>query len=384
MRSSLLCLTLLAVAAVVANGEDTLPSAQPCRAASCSIPECQCSSTSNSLGLAPKDTPQFVTLTFDDAVTINNIETYKKLIYDRKNANGCPIGTTFFVSHEYTNYQLVNDLYNHGFEIALHSITHRSNQTYWARASYEDIAKEIGEQKEQLSYFSNIPISEIKGVRAPFLQTSGNPFYQVIKDYDLLYDSSRPTVTYRNPGLWPYTLDYASTQDCPIGPCPTASIPGVWVTPLISWADLEGFPCSFVDACVFTPNHDDEDAWYEFILENFERQYDGTRAPFGFYIHEWYLSIHPAVLRALNRFIDTITKLDDVFMVNEKEVIEWTKNPVNVEEYRTKNCKTISPSPCSSPHVCTLTAEHNGVEYWMSVCTACPLVYPWLGNSLGK
>ena len=30
---------------------------------------------------------------------------------------------TFFVSHEYNNYTLVNDLYKTGNEIAIHSIT---------------------------------------------------------------------------------------------------------------------------------------------------------------------------------------------------------------------------------------------------------------------
>lgn len=107
--------------------------------------------------------PQFITLAFDDAVTISNIETYRQLLYDRRNPNGCTIGTTFFVSHEYTNYQFVNELYNRGFEIALHSISHRADQTYWSRASYEDIVREIGEQKEQMAHFGNIPTSEIKG-----------------------------------------------------------------------------------------------------------------------------------------------------------------------------------------------------------------------------
>lgn len=106
---------------------------------------------------------QFVTLTFDDAVTISNIGTFRQLLYDRTNSNGCKIGTTFFVSHEYTNYQIVNELYNRGYEIALHSISHKPDQTYWAQASYEGIVKEIGEQKEQMAYLGNIPASEIKG-----------------------------------------------------------------------------------------------------------------------------------------------------------------------------------------------------------------------------
>ena len=61
-------------------------------------------------------------------------------------------------------------------------------------------------------------------------------------------------------GLYPYTLDYASKQDCPIAPCPECSHPGVWVQPML---DLEdewygsnpncptcGNICSMLDGCV--------------------------------------------------------------------------------------------------------------------------------------
>lgn len=40
-----------------------------------------------------------------------------------KNPNGCPIHATFYVSHEYNNYQYVQKLWNAGHEIAAHSIT---------------------------------------------------------------------------------------------------------------------------------------------------------------------------------------------------------------------------------------------------------------------
>ena len=41
----------------------------------------------------------------------------------RKNPNGCPIHATFYISHEYNNYQYVQKLWNGGHEIAAHSIT---------------------------------------------------------------------------------------------------------------------------------------------------------------------------------------------------------------------------------------------------------------------
>ena len=43
---------------------------------------------------------------------------------NRTNPNGCPIKATFYVSHEWTDYTMVHDLYRAGHEIASHTITH--------------------------------------------------------------------------------------------------------------------------------------------------------------------------------------------------------------------------------------------------------------------
>ncbi|XP_013186778.1 chitin deacetylase 8-like [Amyelois transitella] len=357
--------------------------AEPCDEEACKLPDCRCSSTSIPGGLAARDTPQFVLLTFDDAVNIINIETYRDVIYNRRNSNSCPAGVTFYVNHEYTDYQLVNELYNHGFEIALHSVSHMTNQTYWQEASYDDMVQELGEQVVQMSHFANIPTDSIKGVRLPFLQMTGNASFQVMADYNLEYDCSWPTVSQINPGLWPYTLDYASTQDCIIPPCPTASVPGVWVLPMVTWRDLNNNPCSMVDSCLAVPSTEEE--WFQLILSNFERHYFGNRAPFGFYIHEWYIreNVNPHVGRALKRFLDLINNLYDVFMVNSQEVIDWVKNPVPVNEYAQQPCRTYVPTMCA-PATCPVAAEHNLNVYWMSICNVCPRVYPWLGNPLGQ
>lgn len=88
---------------------------------------------------------------------------YRDLLYNRINSNGCPAGTTFYVNHEYTNYQLVNELYNQGYEIALHSISHQTPQTYWAEGTYDDMVKEFGDQIDQMSRFANIPKEALSG-----------------------------------------------------------------------------------------------------------------------------------------------------------------------------------------------------------------------------
>jgi hypothetical protein len=49
-----------------------------------------------------------ITLTFDDAVNVGNHDIFEELFNrGRKNPNGCSIKGTFFVSHRYANYSMV-------------------------------------------------------------------------------------------------------------------------------------------------------------------------------------------------------------------------------------------------------------------------------------
>lgn len=66
---------------------------------------------------------QIVMLTFDDATTGQTYGKFSEALFNRKNPDGCPITATHFLSHEYTDYTLVHDLWLKGHEIALHSVT---------------------------------------------------------------------------------------------------------------------------------------------------------------------------------------------------------------------------------------------------------------------
>ena len=75
-------------------------------------------------GFAPENIPQLVLLTFDDAVNDLNKGLYRDLFeVDRKNPNGCPKASTMYVSHEWTDYSQVQNLYSDGHEIASHSVS---------------------------------------------------------------------------------------------------------------------------------------------------------------------------------------------------------------------------------------------------------------------
>lgn len=68
--------------------------------------------------------PQLVLLTFDDSVNDLNKQLYTDLFQKgRVNPNGCPLSATFYVSHEWTDYSQVQNLYSEGHEIASHTIS---------------------------------------------------------------------------------------------------------------------------------------------------------------------------------------------------------------------------------------------------------------------
>lgn len=105
---------------------------------------------------------------------------------------------------------------------------------------------------------------KILGHRAPFLQMGGDSLFQMLAENNFEYDCSWPTRHYgyldAEAGLFPYTMDYASIQDCPIEPCPTCSYPGLWVQPMIDLEDEwigsnpiypdNGNLCAMLDGCV--------------------------------------------------------------------------------------------------------------------------------------
>lgn len=75
-------------------------------------------------GIPVVQTPQIVLLTFDDAVNDLNNPLYSDLFENgRKNPNGCPISATFYVSHEWTDYSQVQNLYADGHEMASHTVS---------------------------------------------------------------------------------------------------------------------------------------------------------------------------------------------------------------------------------------------------------------------
>lgn len=85
--------------------------AKPCNPNDCRLPDCRCSGTDIPGNIPVNETPQFVTITFDDAVTFLNNEYYQQAFPNRLNPDSCPVAATYYISHEYTDYSLVRQIW---------------------------------------------------------------------------------------------------------------------------------------------------------------------------------------------------------------------------------------------------------------------------------
>jgi len=345
------------------NGHSTPTTTCP---SSCQLPSCSCG-LSTPGGLTPKHTPQFVLLTFDDAVNGLNSDFFSRLFFNRTNPDGCPSLATFYVSHEWTDYGQVQDLYSLGHEIASHTITHSHppfDQEKWAR--------EVVGQARLLTELGNVNPEDIKGMRAPFLQTGGDDMFSVLREFDFLYDSSLPSDN-TNPRLWPYTLGNPMPHSCHLPPCPTGKHPEVWEIPMTVQQDDLGNSCPMLDGCRY---EEDSESIQRMLTRNFLNHYTDNRAPFPLFYHAAWFKARPHREDALVEFLNTIQELPDVYLVTSQQLLQWV----------------MSPTPLPGPHpaiTCTARARRTPkcgaskqyCEYGSRgffTCNQCPPQYPWL------
>jgi len=362
-----------------------------CLNSNCTLPECHCADVNNNNhpnNLQGK--PQIVLLTFDDAITEQHYDDFTSQIIKRTNPNGCPIGATFFLTHKYSDYRITHKLWNARQEIALHSITHTTGTDHWKTMNQSMWEYEMVDLRTLISHFANIPEGDIYGMRAPYLQINGDETFRMIENNGVEYDCSMPTYDYSEEGLFPYTLDYRSEQDCQIKPCPKECHKGVWVVPMNDWEDLQGKPCAMFDAC---PNRPEDKAhMLEMMHKNFDKHYTTNRAPFAMFTHIAMLQGFPFIWEAYNEFLDYLQELPDVYMVSVHQAVEWMKDPVLADvakdfaPWKTQcdplpyDCKKETEAACKLVH----PGEWSNETMYLKVCGDCPAKYPWLLNPLGE
>ncbi|XP_060653599.1 uncharacterized protein LOC132789495 isoform X9 [Drosophila nasuta] len=349
--------------------------AAKCRKDVCLLPDCYCGGKDIPGELPVESIPQIVLLTFDDSVNDLNKQLYTDLFEKgRVNPNGCPITATFYVSHEWTDYSQVQNLYADGHEMASHTVSHSFGEQF----SQKKWTREIAGQREILAAYGGVKLSDVRGMRAPFLSVGGNKMYKMLYDSNFTYDSSMPVYENRPPS-WPYTLDYKIFHDCMIPPCPTRSYPGVWQVPMVMWQDLNGGRCSMGDAC---SNPSDAEGVTKMIMKNFERHYTTNRAPFGLFYHAaWFTQPHHK--EGFIKFLDNINAMQDVWIITNWQALQWVRDPTptsRINSFQPFQCDySDRPKRCNNPKVCNLWHK-SGVRY-MKTCQPCPDIYPWTGKS---
>ena len=215
--------------------------------------------------------PQVIVMTFDGAVNLNNFQKYDQILKITKGnkTDECPVRGTFFITHNYNDYQMAEYFYSKGHEIAVSSVTGKTlqfaNKTVWR--------DEIMKTKDFLNKYGNIPKEDILGARAPQLNPGNEEQFDVMIEEGFIWDSSISTKDTDFP-IWPYTLDYRIPHECKIKSCPKKAYPGFWEIPLNlhNVEDQSGGSCSYLDQCIFS-FFDDNDV-FKWLKEDFLRFYE--------------------------------------------------------------------------------------------------------------
>ncbi|KAI7858219.1 hypothetical protein BDC45DRAFT_457887 [Circinella umbellata] len=334
---------------------DTSGKSYQCDPTTCQlVNNCLCASKNPPNHLSPQDTPQFVTITFDDSIQPTLIQTAFNLL-NVSNPNGCSGKGTWFTSIQYTDFSLVQQWYSHGHEIADHTFNHIGDPS-------ED---EITSCRTALNTYGGIPNNKIQGFRAPFLNFTSQTL-DILKKQNFMYDSSSASAT-PNDVYWPYTLDHgianhycggSTTSDllCNI------KIPGLWEIPMHAVLDsTTGIPQLMDVYMAGSPND-----VFQWNMNTFNNHYNGSRQPFGIYIHPTHLTNYPGLpdskpkLDGLISFIQSIANKQDVWFVTNQQLLQWMKNPVKASEL--KNQKYLEcQQPVINKEICNgLDDNDNG------------------------
>ncbi|KRT82489.1 Carbohydrate-binding protein [Oryctes borbonicus] len=367
-----------------------------CDQTQCVLPDCFCSADGTRIPgqLEPANVPQMITLTFNGAVNVDNIDLYEDVFNgQRANPNGCQIRGTFFVSHKYSNYSAVQDLHRKGHEIGVFSITHKDDPDYWTRGTYDDWLAEMAGDRLIIERFANITDSSIVGVRAPYLRVGGNNQFQMMTDQYFVYDASITASLSRVP-IWPYTLYFRMPHKCNgnAHSCPSRSHP-IWEM-VMNELDRRDDPtfdeslpgCHMVDSC---SNIQSGEQFGRLLRHNFNRHFNSNRAPLGLNFHASWLKSKKEYREELIKFIEEMLGRNDVYFVTMLQVVQWMQNPTELnglrdfQEWKEK-CDVKGQPYCSLPNSCPLTTrELPGETLRLFTCMECPNTYPWILDPTG-
>ena len=125
---------------------------------------------------------------------------------------------------------------------------------------------------------------------------------------------------------------------------------------------------------IYRGSADEIAAWLESQVDRIE-----NRAPLTLMVSSAWFRFTNNSYEGFEAFLDNILSRGDVFLVSQKQVIDWARNPVNLGSFKTEVPTRTADCHRSS---CPLQNINNETRY-MTSCVTCPQVYPWLGNPFG-
>jgi hypothetical protein len=117
-------------------------------------------------------------------------------------------------------------------------------------ATKQSVLDEATKMRQNIISRTDIPSSEIKGFRSPYLSTAGDEMVDALKEAGYSYDISytftrRPHTSF---DAWPITLDFGWPYICNIAPCPRKPHKGFWEVPVNSLYDwTQSDFCTYAD-----------------------------------------------------------------------------------------------------------------------------------------
>eukprot|EP00842_Homolaphlyctis_polyrhiza_P004516 jgi/Hompol1/5065/HPOL_001003-RA len=356
-----------------------------CDATRCVLPACRCASPNPPIA----NPPQFVLLTFDDAVQSDVWPQATALFKNRKNPNGCPARATWFAQVYYSDPLLLTQWYAAGNEIADHSVTHGLPSA----SSYA----EIEGMRAWATQLAGIPRGRIQGVRFPYLNYSVESLTMAQK-MGFKYDSSMSAMD--SDSVWPYTLDNGPVNDCLgiIDLCNKGfKAPGLWEMPLYGISGPDGQhlmdPYNDPTLTAATPLSTIQSDY----INTFGNHYKGNRAPFGMHLHPIWIGpgIPPAIpvgtqkLAMLQSVLDSVMGNPDVWMVTYSQLLAYMLNPVPASQLAAQPYMQCNQTPAPPTNICNglsvagadVCNLPNGT---INSCYGCPSEYPSLGNPSPK
>ncbi|KAJ3191788.1 hypothetical protein HK101_007413 [Irineochytrium annulatum] len=344
-----------------------------CDPATCLISKnCHCPSPLPPGNLPVSQTPQFVLLTWDDAVNVATFLSYTSATVPRVNPNGCPISTTYFVSTDWTNYHDVQILFANGQEVADHTMEH---------VALPDLAQIQG-QRMAVEAFARVGAWNIQGFRAPYLNFNMSTFER-ISSLGYLYDSSVSVNPSSNP-LFPWTYDHGVPVTCNTGIW-------LWEVPMYTMNNNLGIASALMD-----PGGDHVTLLAAFKRNFLDYHYNQNRAPFGIWLHAaWILEDPTRIAGVLHPFMDWVNEVtnNSTYFVTASQLIAWMQNPVGIDGIRNHASTSCSPRPPVMPGRETqcdgldnngdgnfdegLTITCNTGKYYFQTCyPSCPVFQP--------